>query len=151
MKIIFLDFDGVLAAFPPVKWDSIDRHGYPFTPNCVLWFNKLIEETGAKVAISSSWQASFDTIEDVKECLANRGIKCEIHESFKTRLYKINTGYRGFEIDSWLRNNEFDKFVIIEDEMYDMLYIHKDNIVECDPKKGFGEIEFMKARYLLMN
>ena len=56
MKIIFLDIDGVLNSI-----DSMKRAGKHIfndnpDPEHIKWLNLIIEKTGAKVVISSTWR-----------------------------------------------------------------------------------------------
>ena len=57
MKIIFLDIDGVLNTY-----NSMDR----FCPKAVSCLNEFVQESGAKVVISSSWRLSWK-IEEMRE------------------------------------------------------------------------------------
>ena len=49
MKIIFLDIDGVLN-------QTGNAASLPFDPNCVMYLNHVIKETGAHIVISSAWR-----------------------------------------------------------------------------------------------
>ena len=62
MKIIFLDFDGVMDT---AYYDHIlskkglqgnDSFGIIFDPNCVRNLAEVIEKTGADIVVSSSWK-----------------------------------------------------------------------------------------------
>ena len=62
MKVIFLDIDGVLncqQAYINGSCEYVDGPGFKYQkcyPPSKELLNKLIEETGAKVVISSSWR-----------------------------------------------------------------------------------------------
>ena len=65
MKVIFLDFDGVINSHEwyQTRMDRVDmeeiRAQYPFyelDPELIENLNFIISETGAKVVISSSWR-----------------------------------------------------------------------------------------------
>lgn len=62
MKIIFLDFDGVMDT---AYYDHIlskegkpldDEYGAIFDPYCIQNLKRIIEETGADIVVSSSWK-----------------------------------------------------------------------------------------------
>ena len=62
MKIIFLDFDGVMDT---AYYDHVlhkegkpgnDKYGTIFDPYCVQNLKRIIDETGAKIVVSSSWK-----------------------------------------------------------------------------------------------
>ena len=62
MKIVFLDFDGVMdtAYYGHVlakegKLGS-DEYGVVFDPNCVRNLKYIVERTGADIVITSSWK-----------------------------------------------------------------------------------------------
>lgn len=54
MKVIFLDIDGVLNVIP----QGHDAYGGIFHPEFVDNLERIINETGAKIVISSSWRHS---------------------------------------------------------------------------------------------
>ena len=79
MKIIFLDIDGVLnheewyksgrAHEAYLATGEKDIKAYNFDPSSWEWIQKLIDNTGAKIVLSSSWR-SYDlasTIEKYKD------------------------------------------------------------------------------------
>ena len=88
---------------------------------------KIVEETGVKVVLSSSWRIFFDKTED--------GIipNCEKGNNFNRLLNHYNifiydiTPYdrhrnRGNEIKHWLLDNpDVDDFIIIDDETESLL------------------------------
>ena len=76
MKIIFLDFDGILnhEAFYKERYEkrndgNVIEHPYnQIDPKCVANLNNLCEATGAKIVISSTWRNSgLDYCKDVLE------------------------------------------------------------------------------------
>ena len=62
MKVIFLDIDGVLNTERKAlqayegKCESHDEFGRMFDEESLCWLNKIIDETGAEIVISSSWR-----------------------------------------------------------------------------------------------
>lgn len=61
MKVVFLDFDGVVTAKNGTP-GSYMTHGpgeYGPTPACVGRLMKLVEDSGAKIVVSSNWR-KFD-------------------------------------------------------------------------------------------
>lgn len=86
MKIIFLDFDGVLNSevWMKSRFDIIDNNDidsqYPFyeiDPNAIKNLNRIIEETGAKVVVSSTWRHGR-TPEELSRILEFHNFKGEI-------------------------------------------------------------------------
>lgn len=63
MKVIFLDFDGVVTAKngTPGSYMTHGQDEYGPTPRCIKLLLKLASRTGAKFVVSSNWR-KFDTI-----------------------------------------------------------------------------------------
>jgi hypothetical protein len=125
IKIAFLDIDGVLNVIPQGR----DEFGAIFHPHLVENLRHLIEETGAKIVISSTWRASGLTI--MKEMWEKRNLPGEVIDITK-RIYREGDFYevleRGHEIQEWMDRNEVDNYVIIDDDN-DMLPSHQENFV----------------------
>jgi len=162
MKVIFLDFDGVLN----VMSDGKDEFGDCFHPPFVNNLKSIIEHTGAKIVVSSSWR--IDGMEKVMTMWQKRNLPGEVIDATPTifvqkdrciqfwnnNMADIPTnqipGYaipRGCEIDYWLKNqsSSVQNYVILDDSS-DMLWEQKDNFVLCrgntdhedNMRNGFG-------------
>lgn len=132
MKIIFLDFDGVLndtkciTRVPTMlgrKWghDSIRTY-------LVRDLNEIIRQTGAKVVVSSSWRQVFDASE-LQQILCEAGFEGEVIDTTpvmceNNRFSDEGRFYdRADEIRAWLylrdndggRNEPIDGFVVLDD------------------------------------
>jgi len=78
MQVIFLDIDGVLnqGQHPERGWDWAH-------PTCLAAFNRIVELTGAKVVVSSSWRLA-DDLESTRPTSAlqadldHLGVRCEV-------------------------------------------------------------------------
>ncbi len=120
MKVIFLDIDGVLndENSPSMSNQLFDPQDIDI--KYVKRLNKIIEKTGAKIVVSSSWRKSISyglglTIDELRETLNNRGLNGEIID-ITPHLYGIDNE-RPEEIEDWLNNCEYeiDSFVILDD------------------------------------
>ena len=152
MKLIFLDFDGVITT-KFSNW-NIDSE------KCKL-IKELCDKTGAKIVISSSWrQYSLQfTIETYK--LENWiltpylvGITKDI-EILYPSLAHANIScmpIRGLEINMYLEESKdrIDNYCIIDDGL-DFLYIQKDHIVRTQTYLGVQENDIEKAIKILNN
>lgn len=130
MKVIFLDFDGVLNVIP----QGHDEYGGIFHPEFVQNLERIIQETGAKLVISSSWR--HGGVERMRAMWKHRGYPGEIigitpdlwrgvkDEEFHERLE------RGHEIEAWLKQHpEVNTYVILDDDD-DMLSSQRGNFVQ---------------------
>lgn len=115
MKVIFLDVDGVLNSdeyFDRIQNLDIEGIESEIDINKVKLLKKAVDETGAKVVLSSSWRYTKNALA-LKELLAN----CGIHITDSTPVVEHK---RGLEIRKWLENNDdVEDFIILDDEVFD--------------------------------
>ena len=177
MKIIFLDIDGVLNCENAYKngeceytewvWeDGRKDHYQRFCVRSKDLLNKLIDETGAKIVISSSWRHSgIEFMQKVWEFEKMHGEIIAITPSLRTSGIHIP---RGMEINYYLENDlkfrhinwskgkqqEYmdksgvENYIIIDDDS-DMLYNQRNHFVHILPsprnKDGFNEKYYKEA------
>jgi hypothetical protein len=138
-KIIFLDIDGVLnpvhymnatykmwkASFGEIK--SHDEYGQLFFyQNCDA-LKKAIDETGAKIVISSTWRMAGES--EMKALWKHRNLAGEIIGITPNEVDVVNNGIakfydevcRGDEIKLWINTNNFTGKYVIIDDTKDML------------------------------
>jgi hypothetical protein len=175
MKVIFLDFDGVLNS---ENWyirrrdtDSMDDFVshypfYEFDPLTIERLNRIVEESCAKVVVSSTWRLGKLPTQ-LQDMLNVVGFKGDIIDN-TPRLYAkgfmeddspitYNTP-RGCEIDWWLKNVgkyqrinwsiekqlEYLKagivtnYVILDDDS-DMLYSQREHFICTSGKYGLTD------------
>jgi 2-hydroxy-3-keto-5-methylthiopentenyl-1-phosphate phosphatase len=145
MKVIFLDFDGVLnhEKFYRGRFDKRYDLDYvevphPYSeidPECVSILNYIIEKTGALVVLSTSWRHSgTDYCIDI---LLNRGFKGDVID--RTPDFWESWSVRGNEIQHWIDTNRskegIESYVILDDDS-DMLLSQKNNFVRVDFRYG---------------
>jgi hypothetical protein len=179
MKIIFLDIDGVLNCEKAyrsgecnyVKWnwdDGTEDHHQSFCSWSKELLNKLIEETDAKIVISSTWRSSgIEFMRKVWELEGMHGEIIGITPSFRGDI----NGYtipRGCEIDYYLEHDlkfnhinwhksvqqgyiertGVENYIIIDDDS-DMLYGQRNHFVHVLPsprnKEGFNQKYYKEA------
>ena len=177
MKIIFLDIDGVLNCESAYKngecqykewtWeDGLPDHYQRFCVRSKDLLNKLIDETGAKIVISSSWRHSgIEFMQKVWEFEKMHGEIIAITPSLRTSGIHIP---RGMEINYYLENDlrfrhinwskeeqlkymkesDLENYIIIDDDS-DMLYGQRNHFVHVLPsprnKDGFNEKYYKEA------
>ena len=118
MKIIFLDFDGVMdteyydhilsEAGKPIS----DEYGLLFDPECVKNLKYIIDNTGADIVVSSTWKdlMSYKEISDMWEFRRLPGFVTDVTPT-------LSHGHnRGDEIDAWLKECSTEcNYIIIDD------------------------------------
>jgi hypothetical protein len=113
MRVVFLDFDGVLNSNAFLK-NQVDCE--QVDPSNVSHLNNITRETGAKVVVSSAWRCGR-TIAQLRAILEQAGFEGEVVGK-TPRL----GGERGDEIMKWLETGtkEYDlvieNFVILDDD-----------------------------------
>lgn len=149
MKIIFLDFDGVMDT---ARYEltlrisgrpSVDAYGTIFDPECVWNLRQIIDKTDAKIVVSSSWKdlLSFDELLDMWE---KRGLPGEV---IGTTPYTLECRNRGDEIDLWLKGcQEECQYVILDDIDGSNFNEHQlERLVVVDAVKGLDEVAAERA------
>lgn len=125
MKVIFLDFDGVLNSAASFVYETRLRKKHPQTTKklppvnqtlCKICTSNFIEildaAPDAKIVISSSWRELF-TLDWLKKKLEEYGID---GTRVIDRTPSSFSGDRGREIESWMDDHpEVEKYVILDD------------------------------------
>jgi len=119
-KVIFLDVDGVLSnskcltlEIEPSKAIFTEDEEYPLEKRCLNLLHRLVESTGSKIVLSTTWRLEFDMRKHLLDAFEQTG-----GEAFRNSVIgdtpKLSIG-RGFEIQQWLETNGASEFVIFED------------------------------------
>lgn len=138
-KIIFLDFDGVLNSVRTMHAFEVDRtldDDY-FTcllislvdPVAIALLNKITDETGAKIVVSSTNRLHLK-FEGCVKVLRRMGATGEV-----VGVTEHLNSTRGIEIQEWVARNNVDTFVIIDDDR-DMLTEQSANFVHVNGQIG---------------
>ena len=142
IKVIFLDIDGVLNPLINIRIQKqkgmpTNSYAIKIPGDKIYRLKKLVNNTGAILIMSSSWRLGFrySTMEpspayqNINKQLISYGIQL----SGWTPLHKNRD--RGIEISWWL--NDFIKtngyepnYVILDDDISDMMPTHKGHIVQ---------------------
>jgi hypothetical protein len=155
MKIIFLDFDGVMDT---AYYDHMlskqglpgnDPYGTVFDPNCVHNLRRIIDNTGADIVVSSSWK-HFMTYKEFLEMWDTRGLPGFVTDVTPIPDMRRN---RGDEIDAWLNECNVEcQYVIIDDLDGSNFNEHQiPRLLVVNPFFGLDEETAERAIYLLNN
>lgn len=141
MKVIFLDFDGVITTYES-NW-KIDM-------NKIKIINDICDKTDAKLVVSSTWRMGYrGDVSAFHGYLTQYIIKHNYLDQFKDTFDKfINNiigmtecidGLRGNEIKSYMNEHpEVENYVIIDDDS-DMCDYQLFNFVQTDTCDGITE------------
>ncbi len=145
MKIIFLDFDGVLNSsryFKKISKTNFD-HQKMIDPEAIERLNKIIAATEAEVVISSSWRL-VHKMSDLRGFLAKRGFRGLAIDRTPHLPGKI----RGDEVQDWLYHHPSVTHFVIFDDCEDMGYL-SENLIRTDWDTGLLDMHVEKALKIL--
>lgn len=132
LRIIFLDFDGVIVG-PPDK----------FLPACMEALNEAIRQTQAGIVFSTSWRLVYST-EELEGYLRQNGLindavilgSIPIIEKLVTPMGTRVCGTRGQEIEAWISENKYEGALCVIDDL----------MSQCYPYHNFGvEVEYLHS------
>lgn len=153
MKVIFLDFDGVMDTYyyshvlaKDGKPDN-DEYGTIFDPNSVRNLKSIIDQTGADIVVTSSWKYLMSYKDILKMWKARQlpGFVTDVTPNIQ------GSRYRGNEIDAWIRESKSDcKYVILDDLGAENFNRHQlPRLLIIDPFYGINEDIVERAIALL--
>ena len=127
MKILFLDIDGVVNCARTYKAGTSN---FPLDPYMAFLVARIVEATGCKVVLSSSWRYHEESAEQVRQRVVD----------FIDVTPKLNgLTSRGTEIDKWLEAHpEVTKYAILDDNS-DMLEEQMPNFFLCPWETGLTD------------
>lgn len=145
MKILMLDFDGVLNTTPRTAHNPESSKGKFYRPaviNLEYLLNKIPE---LKIVVSSHWRCLG--LEKVREIMKENGIDSNRVLDI-TGNEKCDGREREFQIAHWLaEHSEVDKFVIFDDDKdFNAL---KPKLVKINPSVGLTQANVEKAMEIL--
>ena len=175
MKVIFLDIDGVMNSTEEMialynQYGSSVDTTLPTPTKCKL-LKQLVDKTGARLVLSSSWRLSLNAIQKLIDIfepynLILSGFTChEVdikkfkdtqYEHIKPRYQHSINGWgtyiedRGAEIAAWLLDHpQVEKFIILDDEESDIRHWFPNNLVKTATKFGLTEKEVLEGIKIL--
>ena len=146
MKYLFLDIDGVLntGKYQDILMESgqhlFDEDGALFDPEAIQNLEGIIEETDAKIVITSTWRLDGD----MQALWKNRDLAGEVVGVTPTVLkgkaigkLKVHYGHRGMEVEEWLQSDAIEpyNYAILDDED-DFLPHQANHLVLTNPYDG---------------
>ena len=139
---IFLDIDGVLRTHnSDLEWSRLLGVPIPlsvyerrFDRKIVSYINEIVGYTRAKIVVTSTWRVKH-SLEELKQIFRDNGIADVVG--------KTDIGLnRGEEIEQYISDNEIENYVVIDDQVNDILkHIPKERVIKVDPIKGFEDVE----------
>lgn len=153
-KYLFLDFDGVLNTAQYAKLlrgegiDPFDEFGAVFDPNTINNLNSIVEHTGCKIVLSSTWRN--EGLMRMQALWKDRNLPDEIYsmtpillsttynDARSSELFSIpERNAKALEIQAWLHRyaSEPYQYVIIDDENV-FFPMQQEHLVQTDENDG---------------
>lgn len=135
MRVIFLDFDGVLNTYSYMFLTDGDAPELGLDPKRVAYVNEIIQRTGAVVVLSTAWR--YDNTQFALECmLRKRGLVGEVVGMTPEPEEHVTYKPREVEVQAWLdKHPEVESFVVLDD-LDGQFNSMKDRFVNTDPSRG---------------
>ena len=165
MRVLFLDFDGVLNSMQSAtfwhnkrdqsKWENemysswegtlFEYLAHEFCPIAMSNMEELMRRCpDVKIVVSSTWRLRND-VDALKKILAPSKL---ISDAIIDRTDSLD-GPRGNEIKAWLdKHPEVSQYVIVDDDS-DMLESQKENFVKTSSMHGFQFGDMLWAERIL--
>lgn len=151
MKIIFLDFDGVISTY---------EKGWRFDVEKIELLKEIVDKTDAKIVVTSSWKRGFTEVDNFIKSFYNKPRNKDlknvtIFDWFANSIYDItdnNGSWRGDEIQRWIdkHNEEIENYVILDDDS-DFRDNQLFNFVQTDTYEGITSREVKLCIKILNN
>jgi len=135
-KIVFLDVDGVLHPYHA-------RPNQLFRKDCMMRLKKIIQESGAKIVLSTSWRRTAKGRSEVNAQLQRYGIPTAIDH---TRI-RHNEYLRNEEVTHWIRQHpSTTHWIAIDDLPMPQLGEH---YIRTMPDRGITDVTVGQALRVL--
>lgn len=135
MNVIFTDIDGVLNYSYKNQW--IDKS--------IDIYNRLCEEFDLKPVISSTWRTNHSK-KDLQHVFNYYGITTPIYDYTPI----LPEQPRGVEIETWIFENNPNKWIVIDDQVTDILPFVS-NVVKIRGWIGLSEEDYVIISKILSN
>jgi hypothetical protein len=134
MRVLFLDFDGVLNS---------GQFGFKeLDPRAIEMLNGVVSATGAVVVVSSSWRYAY-TLTQLRAMLVSLGFSGEVVDVTGVSL----SGDRRREVNDWLEDHpEVTAYAIVDDTAY---HFPAERFVRTDMRVGLQSSDCQKLVEIL--
>lgn len=149
MKVIFLDFDGVLNSEKYVQ--NCGEYGVVIDPSRMFLLKQIIDVTGAKIVLSTSWREHWET--NPSECNSTgqqiNTIFGEYGLQITGKTPKLHLR-REQEIKHWLDEHpEVENFVVLDDMFLGAEFLEGHFVKTSNYFNGLDETDVKKAIEIL--
>lgn len=145
MKVIFLDFDGVLNSEKYIR--GCDGYGVAIAPSRMILLKQIVDATDAKIVLSTSWREHWS--KDLINCDSTGVLINRIFSTCGLQIFDKTPELherREMEIKSWLDTHpEVENFVVLDDSLLSADYLNGHFIKTSNYFDGLDETDVQKA------
>ena len=145
MKVIFLDFDGVLNSSKYLL--SCEAYGVAIDPSRMVLLKQIVDATNAEIVLSTSWREHWS--EDYMNCDCTGVLINSIFSTYGLKIFDKTPEMherREIEIKSWLNMHpEVEKFVVLDDRFLSADFLNGHFIKTSNYFDGLDETDAQKA------
>ena len=141
-RVLFLDVDGVLHPFSSTSF---------FHAPCMSALRQIVQQTGAAIVLSSSWQGTPAALAQVNAALERNGIPVCIDTTVSNGRAATLPANRAGEIKSWVEAHAqqcLGGYVVVDD-MDLHAFLPPGTFVRTEDEVGLTEADAMRAIQLL--
>lgn len=148
MKVIFLDFDGVLNSEKYVK--TCGHYGVIINPAKMILLKKIVDTTYAKIVLSTSWREHWEHMEEDCDETGRR-----IHQIFKEYQIEIfdkvsKIRRREDAIKAWLdAASDVSNYLVLDDMFLYAEFLEGHFIRTSNFRDGLSEEDVLQAISML--
>lgn len=150
MKVIFLDFDGVLNS-ADFRESVADYYSEFIDESRMPLLRKLVELTGAEIVLTTTWRHHW--FKDNTDCNNDTEKINKIFGKYGLQIYNKTGSYnenRNFEISMFLCCNNVENYVIIDDVDFNWSEENRRHFVKTDDSgQGLDEKSVRQAVEIL--
>ena len=148
MKVIFLDFDGVLCTGRQAYASGEIGVISGLDPVALGFLDRICKDYNIKIVISSTWRIgdSRRNFYEIFGCAGYVNLAKSLHDDWATK--SLPDKDRGHEIEEWLSVNECDGYLILDDAT-DMLDYQKPFFVNTDSMNGMLAEHYIESMKIL--
>ena len=145
MKVIFLDFDGVLNSSQYLL--RCEVCGVAIDPSRMVLLKQIVDAANAKIVLSTSWREHWS--KDLGCCNSTGVLINNIFSEYDLQVYDKTPelhARREIEIKSWLdKHPEVKSFVVLDDRLLSADYLNGHFIKTSNYLDGLDETDVQKA------
>lgn len=151
MKVVFLDIDGVLNTEAYRENPDVDYFEEPISELHMCHLKRLINETAAKIVLSSTWRIYWEPGEQQYDRAGE--YFNQLFKKYGLEIYDKTPELkdRDVEVSAWLTDHQTESFVILDDYDFEWSPCNEKHLVKTNDETGLDAFSVEKAIKILLS